>query len=488
MRYFVVFLISAVCILGVDLLVPRIEPAHAEMGQIDDAYISYRYVKNLLRGEGLVYNKGERVEGFSNMLWVLLLALTTYALNIDVTHSAHLLAILCSAVSLTAVYGLSYHISKNRWVSIFPVLLVGLTIHFNTWALSGLETPLWLALIVSGMWAAMSKKMILASILAGLCFWTRPDGGLLGVAILLPHLWKMWEPPSSLKELPAKNWREKWPPVVIWISMVGVLTIFRLMYYGSPVPNAAVAKIGGIPVVRGLEYVLTTLREGGWVFLFPSVFLLYHKNGEIILFVTLQTVYTVVIGGDAFLYGRFLTPVMALLSCSWGYAYIVLKDKREGLLAFKTLYGYMLPMFSLLYLCAVYCPYFNDRKLAHVKNTYKYFEYGTRKMSTNYEGDETVACIGIGSFGYYNMDVRILDMVGLVTPEVSNNRCRKGENITLMPGHHRSNPEWILSQNPDEIHLPSFLNLPCVVEMKELSEFQQKYRKDESRRSIWVKK
>src|SRR4051794_37248022 len=42
---------------------------------IDDAYISFRYAENLASGHGLVYNLGERVEGYTNFLWVVLLAL-----------------------------------------------------------------------------------------------------------------------------------------------------------------------------------------------------------------------------------------------------------------------------------------------------------------------------------------------------------------------------------------------------------------------------
>src|SRR5574341_680160 len=35
----------------------------------DDAYISFRYAQNAIRGYGLVFNPGERVEGFTNFLW-----------------------------------------------------------------------------------------------------------------------------------------------------------------------------------------------------------------------------------------------------------------------------------------------------------------------------------------------------------------------------------------------------------------------------------
>jgi arabinofuranosyltransferase len=40
----------------------------------DDALISYRYSERLLAGQGLTYTDGERVEGYSNLLWVLLVA------------------------------------------------------------------------------------------------------------------------------------------------------------------------------------------------------------------------------------------------------------------------------------------------------------------------------------------------------------------------------------------------------------------------------
>ncbi|MCX7840525.1 MAG: hypothetical protein N2559_13895, partial [Anaerolineae bacterium] len=40
---------------------------------VDDAYISFRYAQNALRGHGLVFNPGERVEGFTNFLWTALM-------------------------------------------------------------------------------------------------------------------------------------------------------------------------------------------------------------------------------------------------------------------------------------------------------------------------------------------------------------------------------------------------------------------------------
>ena len=61
----------------------------------DDAFISFRVAEQLANGDGLVYNIGERVEGYSNLLWVLLLALFS-RLGVDVIWAAKGLGVLFS--------------------------------------------------------------------------------------------------------------------------------------------------------------------------------------------------------------------------------------------------------------------------------------------------------------------------------------------------------------------------------------------------------
>ena len=62
----------------------------------DDAFISYRYARNLVEGSGLVYNPGERVEGYTNLLWTLWIAA-----------------------------GLALHVDPETWSSIFGLLSYG---------------------------------------------------------------------------------------------------------------------------------------------------------------------------------------------------------------------------------------------------------------------------------------------------------------------------------------------------------------------------
>jgi hypothetical protein len=44
----------------------------------DDPFISFRYAYNLVHGNGLVWNVGERVEGYTNFLWTLLMCIPLY--------------------------------------------------------------------------------------------------------------------------------------------------------------------------------------------------------------------------------------------------------------------------------------------------------------------------------------------------------------------------------------------------------------------------
>ena len=65
----------------------------------DDAFISLRYAANLLAGHGLVFNPGERVEGFTSPLWTLLLA-GFGACGFDLLEAARALGLLCSILTL----------------------------------------------------------------------------------------------------------------------------------------------------------------------------------------------------------------------------------------------------------------------------------------------------------------------------------------------------------------------------------------------------
>ncbi|HMJ10771.1 MAG TPA: hypothetical protein VK524_05155, partial [Polyangiaceae bacterium] len=78
----------------------------------DDAFISFRYAQNLVHGRGLVFNVGERVEGYTNFLWVLVLA-GAGRLGFDIVRCATVLGIVFGAAAVVATERLSRQLAPN---------------------------------------------------------------------------------------------------------------------------------------------------------------------------------------------------------------------------------------------------------------------------------------------------------------------------------------------------------------------------------------
>ena len=80
---------------------------------VDDAYISYRYARNFARGLGLVYNSGERIEGYTNFLWTVLLG-GGIRVGLDPVALAKILGGMAACGALAMVYLLSKRL--RPWV------------------------------------------------------------------------------------------------------------------------------------------------------------------------------------------------------------------------------------------------------------------------------------------------------------------------------------------------------------------------------------
>ena len=110
----------------------------------DDAFISFRYARNLLEGHGLVFNVGERVEGYSNFLWTIELAAIWRAFGIPPEDAAPWLSVAFTAATLAAM---AWWIARlpnlqHRWLVMWMSLgLVCSSATFAVWTSGGgLET------------------------------------------------------------------------------------------------------------------------------------------------------------------------------------------------------------------------------------------------------------------------------------------------------------------------------------------------------------
>ena len=96
--------------LGIALIVLVAHIAHYAF-LCDDAFISFRYARNLADGYGLVFNPGgERVEGYSNFLWVTVLAVVDH-FGIAPERAANPLSV---SFSLVLAVGLVLYCLQNR--------------------------------------------------------------------------------------------------------------------------------------------------------------------------------------------------------------------------------------------------------------------------------------------------------------------------------------------------------------------------------------
>ena len=142
----------------------------------DDAFISFRYADNLAHGLGLVFNAGERVEGYSNFLWTLGIALGL-RLGVDPELWTMVWGTLFYAASIAVLCAL-----RRRALSALGLPLAGLlaAVHrdWSVHATSGLETSCFTFLVTLAYALAVSPAAPawMAGLAVALAALTRPDG------------------------------------------------------------------------------------------------------------------------------------------------------------------------------------------------------------------------------------------------------------------------------------------------------------------------
>jgi len=164
----------------------------------DDAYIVFRYAEHLARGEGLVWNIGERVEGYSSFLYTVLLALAR-RLGLDPVPASHAVGLACFLGSLLATFGAARLTFASAAPALLTVALLGTNYTFSIFATGGLETSLHVFLVCCGLWLLArgqtlgwpAHARVLMSGLAGVLMLTRPDSAIPCAVFIGVALWRL---------------------------------------------------------------------------------------------------------------------------------------------------------------------------------------------------------------------------------------------------------------------------------------------------------
>lgn len=120
----------------------------------DDAYISYRYVKNFLDGDGLVFNQGERVEGYTNFFLIILM-ICFGLFGLDYIVVSKIIGITSGIGILVLMVLWINKIFEDKPPLVLTVAALWLLVTngvFAYWTVSGLETLLFAALIFWGLY------------------------------------------------------------------------------------------------------------------------------------------------------------------------------------------------------------------------------------------------------------------------------------------------------------------------------------------------
>ncbi|MBX3461608.1 MAG: hypothetical protein KF830_00415 [Planctomycetes bacterium] len=292
----------------------------------DDAFVSLRYAERLLHGHGLTWTDGERVEGYSNLAWVLASA-ALGALGLDLVAAARLLGAACTAGALLLLARAQRpHDARTACLAALAPLLVATSQPVLAWTLGGLEGPmllLWLAWGFGALGrapdlaAAGPRALLGPGVPFALACWTRPDSPLwvagialgLGLAARGGGFGLALRRAAAFAALPA--------------AAVLLQLACRLAYYGDTVPNTAHVKAefdpghGG----AGVDYVLgawTALPGLAWPALGGGLVLLAARRtrllGAVLLVpLALWAAYLMAIGGDHFPGRRLLHGALAPL-------------------------------------------------------------------------------------------------------------------------------------------------------------------------------
>lgn len=278
--------------------------------QSDDAYHAYIMAKNLVDGNGFVYNIGQRATASSCPLFTLVVALGYFVIR-DMFFVSLLINIVFSALAYKILVW-DFAKTKRQIVFCFAVL-VG-SVSFVSYTTSGLENSMlfFLAAMFLNIFFSSerysAKKMFILAILVALIAMTRMDAVLM-FAPMAVYVYLFKRDGVSFGK-------------AVGLGILGLLPfvlweVFATFYYGFPVPNTAYAKLGtDIPLrdylVRGVKYYLNAVICDPIVLMVP-VFailacLIVKKSQYIFCMsgVAIYGLYLLYIGGD-FMMGRHFT-------------------------------------------------------------------------------------------------------------------------------------------------------------------------------------
>lgn len=402
----------------------------------DDTFVTLRYARNAMRGEGFVWNSGERVEGYTNFLWLLMLA-GLGKLGAPLLETARLLSMVFSLSTLLLIYRLSSRPPEHTnvrgfheaFANMLPVLFLCSAPPFLVWSLSGTEIPLFTFLLLAGFFLVERNERAASALLAfGLAGFVRPEGTMF-FAVALAIL---------ILRYPEKRDVFLWGGAVI--ASYIIYAIWKWNYFHAILPNTFYAKTGpfSIMISNGMQYLSKFFVSYGYL-LVAGIFISKRagkKNFPLsipIAFVAANWASILVLGGDWMPHFRLLLPTLPISVVVASRAVTEALEKRH--LPFAATLG----VFLVLLPGTVGYELFLAERTSVVA-----FERLGKRFAEILPPGTSLACGSIGAIGFYS-DLPVIDILGLTDSWIA----RHGKIVSSQPGHLKTDGEYILERSPD---------------------------------------
>jgi len=403
----------------------------------DDAFITFRYAANFLDGHGLVYNIGERVEGYTNFLWLLFVILGKLSGAGFITFSKILSAMFgVGTIIFSYLTGLRIF-ERKSYLSGLSCLVLGAVYSFAYWTVAGLETAAFSFMVIAAIYFYLKNSHLTAAFLV-LATLLRPEGGLMFLFILI-------------YEILRHNSLSRFAIVLGFIYIIGLLpyAVFKWTYFGGILPNPFYAKtnfsLGQIQ--NGLEY-------GGlffWHYLGAGLFVLpllisikkWSRPLKIIIaFLTIYMLYIVMIGGDVLKVHRFFVPLYALLIPVIVFGFVNVFRKKY---LFWPAVAVFLTWQLLVPRDHVDTYHRAEKALIHKMNNMM------TNLLENDSSDFSLAVSTVGLVGYRLMGHTVIDLLGLTDSTIARHPEPPVEELKTTWKEEKYNSAYVLSRQPDYI-------------------------------------
>lgn len=414
---------------------------------VDDAFISFRYARNLVEGHGLVFNTSERVEGYSNPLWVLLMA-GGMKCGIDPVALARMLGTACAVLTLLVTTVFARRLMHSSILAAAVALILACSTALCASSVNGLETALYMLLMTCGIACAATDRLASASVLLGLAAMTRPEGAV--VLVVCAGLFMLVRRPK-VNSLTVRHL--VLPGGIILVAMLA----FRLAYYGHLQANSVVAKgamltmLGRTPTRHWLEIIFNSqglsyvggflLYTFGLVACFALVPLLrrhVERWASLLLFATVVVSMIVAVYnfGDWMTAYRLLTPYLPILTILvvWGMS-----------LTLKAVPQRLGPGLKYCLALTMVCVVINSALRQFQRHPPEPFTNPDIELAATLSASRQPKLLAatdvLGRLGYYAANVPIIDMGGLTDAYIA----RHGK---PSPPYGKSDFDYVLSRRP----------------------------------------